>query len=78
MVMTRSRRVGTKKVRKKSSNVEAKNFYQDGSAMDPIDVEPFHYAPPPALVPYKTSEDEAPIANTLGLKQNSSIESHNA
>ena len=73
MVMTRSSRVSTKKVRKKSSNIEGKNFYQDGSAMEPL-----HYAPPPALMPYETSEDEAPITNAPGLKQNSSIESHNA
>ena len=59
---------------KGSSINKGKIFDQEGSAMDPIDVEPLRSAPPASLVPYGTSEDEFLIANGLGLKENSPIE----
>ena len=58
MVMTRSNGSDIRKVRKCSSNGKGGTFTQEGSAMDPIDVEPLRSAPLRALVPYVTLEDE--------------------
>ena len=57
MVMTRSGRTDSKRLRKRGSNNKGKTFDQDGSVMDPIDVEPLSSAPLVALEP---SIEESP------------------
>ena len=58
MVMTRSSGSDTRKLRKCSSSGKGGTFTQEGSAMDPIDVEPLCFAPLRTIVPYVTLEDE--------------------
>ena len=58
MVMTSSGGSDRRRLVKGSSSSKGKTFDQEGSAIDPIDVEPLSSAPLPSLVPYGTSEDE--------------------
>ena len=65
MVMTRYGEFGRKRLVKGSSNSKGKTFDQEGLVMDLIDVDPLSSAPPTALVPYGTFEDDAPSPITL-------------
>ena len=72
MVMTRSSGFGRRKLLKGSSSGKGRTFYQEGSAMGPIDVELLSSAPPMDLVPYGTSKDEVddvPAAKTIASRQ---------
>ena len=62
MVMTRSCGSRRRKILKGSSSSKGKTFDKEGLTMDPIVMEPLTLAPPAALVPYGTSEDETPAA----------------
>ena len=64
MVMTRSSRTSTKKLKRGSSSRKGVIFYQDGLTMDPIDVEPL-ISTHMALVPYGLSEEDtlAPVTS---------------
>ena len=75
MGMTRSSGSGRRRLVIVQSNNKGKIFDQEGSAMDPIDVEPLRSAPPTLLVPHGTSEDEVLVADVLGPKENSPIDS---
>ena len=57
MVMTRSGGSDRRRLVKRSSNSKGKSFDQEGSAIDPIGVEPLSSAPLASLVPYCTSKD---------------------
>ena len=61
---------------KGSSNNKGKIFDQEGSAMDPINVE-LRSAPPALLVPYGTYEDEVLQVDAFDPKEKSPIESQN-
>ena len=67
MVMVRSGRVSIRKLRKGISIEKGRIFDQDGSSMDPIDVEPLHSAPL-ALVPYGTSKEDVLVADAYEQK----------
>ena len=61
--MTRSGTVSPRKLKKGSSSQKGIIFYQDGLAIDPIDVEPLRSASM-AHVPYSTSEEEVSTVDT--------------
>ena len=77
MVMTRSGGFGRRRLLKGSSNNKEKVFNQERLAIDPIDVKPLNSTPLTLLVPYRMFENEVLIANALGSKENSPIESQN-
>ena len=77
MVMMRSGGSGRMRLVKGSSSNKGKIFDQEGSVMDPIDVEPLCSTLPASLVPYDTSEDEVLAAYAPDLKENSPIKSQN-
>ena len=65
MVMTKSGGVGISNLTKDSSNNKARSFDQEGSSMDPIDVEPLRSVDPTAIVPYGKFEDEDPAVEAF-------------
>ena len=71
MVMAKSGRVSTKKLKNGSFNKKGRIFDHVGPAMDPINVEPI-YSAPIALVPYNTSK-EVPVTDTFGHQSPSLI-----
>ena len=73
MVMTISSSTGTRKLEKGSPSQQGRIFDQDGSAMDPIDVEPLR-STSMALMPYGTSEENVPTADTTRQQSPSPIE----
>ena len=64
MVMIRSSRTITIRLRKRGSINKERAFNQDGSTMDPIDVEPLSSTPPTALVPDGTYEENVTTVYT--------------
>ena len=77
MVRNKSGRTNTIKLRKGRSNDKGNTFDHEESIMEPIYVEPLSSAPPIALMPYTTSEDEVPATNASRQKENSPIKSIN-
>ena len=78
MVMTQSGGPGRRRLLKGSSNNTKKVFNQEGSAMDPIDVEPLNSAPLAALVPYDISKDEFLVVERSKYKGSSPLENQNS
>ena len=78
MVMMGSSGPGRRKLLKGSSSSKGKTFDQEGSAMDPIDVEPLNSTLPATLMPYGTSEDETPIVEGFREKESFPLESQNS
>ena len=77
MVMTRSGGSDRRRLVKGSSSSKGKTFDQEGSAIDPIDVEPLSSAPIASLVPYGTSEDEIPTKEGFREKESYPLENQN-
>ena len=73
MVITRSGRTDLRRLRKGVSSDKGRTFDQDGSAMDLIDMEPLSLAPPPALVPYGTFEEDIPTLGSISQQPPSLI-----
>ena len=65
MVMTKSSRTDLRRLRKGVSSYKGRTFDQDGLAMDPIDVELLSSAPPLALVPYGTFNEDIPALGSI-------------
>ena len=75
MVMMRSGGSGRRRLEKGSSSNKGEIFYQEGSAMDLIDVGPLRATPLSSLVPYGMFEDEVLTTDAFVLKEKSPIKS---
>ena len=56
-------------VEEDNSSSKSKAFDQEGSIIDPIDMEPLSLAPLATLVPYGTSKDEILATEGFGEKE---------
>ena len=63
---------------KGSSCFKGKTFDQEGSIINPVDVEPLSSALSIILVPYGTSKDEIHVAEGLEKKESYLMEDQNA
>ena len=77
MVMTRYGGSDRRRLVKGSSSSEGKTFDQEGSTIDPIDVEPLSLAPLASVMPYGTSENEIPAKEGCGEKESYPLENQN-
>ena len=78
MVMTQSGGPRRRRLLKGSSNNKKNVFDQEGSAMDPIDVEPLNSAPLATLMPYGISKDEVLVVERSKYKGSSPLENQNS
>ena len=74
MVITGSSGSGRKRLVKGSSNSKGKTFYQEGSVVDTINMEPLSSASPTTLLSYDTFEEDSSTPVTSKKQPLSPIE----